>query len=60
LSHLIASSIPRIAKRDSGKKRIDSRRAERDAELKERVTAIRDKEKNTMEMFQKMAAERFG
>jgi hypothetical protein len=53
-----------IARRDAAKKRYEEKRgsAKTDlaAERQERSNAIREKEKNTIAMFQKMAAERFG
>jgi hypothetical protein len=43
-----------------GKKRSEIRRQERNAELQERASAARRKEASTMDVFMKMAAERFG
>ena len=54
----------RVAQRDAARKRFEEKRnAERAAKMassNERVNAIRDKDKATMEMFQQMAKARFG
>ncbi|EIN14304.1 hypothetical protein PUNSTDRAFT_110415 [Punctularia strigosozonata HHB-11173 SS5] len=54
----------RIRQRDAARKRAEERkhggRAQHQVETKERSEAIRQKEHDTMEMFKRMAAERFG
>ncbi|VDC06735.1 unnamed protein product [Peniophora sp. CBMAI 1063] len=53
-----------LARRDAAKKRGEERRSaaqrERAAELQERASAIREKDKATMDMFMQMAKTRFG
>ncbi|TFK56907.1 hypothetical protein OE88DRAFT_1640726 [Heliocybe sulcata] len=54
----------RIAQRDAARKRFaekrQSHRDERVSEVQERRSALREKDKSTMDMFMKMAQERFG
>ena len=54
----------RIRQRDAARKRAEERkhgaREERDAAARERVNAIRQKDKATMDMFMQMAKEKFG
>jgi len=54
----------RIAKRDAAKQRreekLQMQREERAAETRGRVTALREKDKATMDMFKALAKERFG
>ncbi|KAJ2924361.1 hypothetical protein H1R20_g12741, partial [Candolleomyces eurysporus] len=49
-----------IARRDAGKQRYEAKRSEEVAAMQERVTARREKEKATMDMFQQLAKQRFG
>ncbi|TDL26373.1 hypothetical protein BD410DRAFT_518447 [Rickenella mellea] len=50
----------RIAQRDAARKRYEEKNAAKFAENRERADAIRAKDAATMEMFKKMAQERFG
>jgi hypothetical protein len=54
----------RVAQRDTAKQRREEKfqmqREERAAETRERVAAMRDKDKTTMDMFKALAKERFG
>jgi len=54
----------RIAQRDAARKRFaekrESQRGERVSEVRDRQSALREKDQATMEMFKKMAQERFG
>jgi len=54
----------RVAQRDTAKQRREEKfqmqREERAAETRERVAAMRDKDKTTMDMFKALARERFG
>ncbi|KAF5352333.1 hypothetical protein D9756_006153 [Leucocoprinus leucothites] len=50
----------RIAKRDAAKRRHEHKDQERTMVIRERATAIREKEKATMDMFQQLAKQRFG
>lgn len=54
----------RVAQRDAAKQRreekLQMQRKERAAETQERVTAMREKDKATMDMFKALAKERFG
>lgn len=55
---------PSIARRDAARKRFEDKKASSRmgamGEVQERTTAIKEKDKATMDMFMKMAAERFG
>ncbi|KAK0466097.1 uncharacterized protein EV420DRAFT_1709868 [Desarmillaria tabescens] len=50
----------RIARRDAGKKRYQQAQEEKAAAMRERATAIKEKESATMSMFQQLAKQRFG
>jgi len=54
----------RLAQRDAARKRFDEKRGgdreAREAATRERTSAIREKEKATMDMFKALAKERFG
>jgi len=54
----------RIAQRDAARKRFEEKKnagkEEKFAAARERVNAIKDKDKATMDMFQQMAKARFG
>ena len=54
----------RIARRDAARKRFEEKkfggREERDAAARERADALRQKDKATMDMFMKMAKEKYG
>ena len=58
------TSFLRIAQRDAAKQRreekLQMQREGRAAETRERVTALREKDKATMDMFKALAKERFG
>ncbi|PFH47346.1 hypothetical protein AMATHDRAFT_152283 [Amanita thiersii Skay4041] len=49
-----------VARRDSTKKRHETKTQERDMAMRERANARREKEKATMDMFQQLAKQRFG
>ncbi|KAI0053381.1 hypothetical protein FA95DRAFT_1568687 [Auriscalpium vulgare] len=49
-----------IARRDAAKARFEQKKAERNPESQERVSAIRAKDKATMDMFMQMAKNKFG
>ena len=53
-----------MARRDAARKRFEEKkfgaREDRDAAARERVDAIRQKDKATMDMFMQMAKEKFG
>ncbi|KAJ3572181.1 hypothetical protein NP233_g3264 [Leucocoprinus birnbaumii] len=50
----------RIARRDAAKRRFEQRDQERTMAIRERATAMKEKEKATMDMFQQLAKQRFG
>jgi len=52
----------RIARRDAARKRFEEKRnvGKDDVAMRERATAIREKDKATMDMFQQIAKQRFG
>ncbi|KAK0209143.1 hypothetical protein DFS33DRAFT_1415419 [Desarmillaria ectypa] len=50
----------RISRRDAGKKRYQQAQEEKAAAMRERATAIKEKESATMSMFQQLAKQRFG
>ena len=56
--------IVSLARRDAARKRFEEKkfgaREEREAAARERVSAIRQKDKATMDMFMQMAKEKFG
>lgn len=49
-----------LAKREAAKERFSRAREERDADLRERASQMKEKERATMDMFKQMAASRFG
>jgi hypothetical protein len=57
-------SVTRIAQRDAARKRFEEKRnagkEDKIAATRERASAIKDKDKATMDMFQQMAKARFG
>ena len=50
----------RVARRDAARKRFEDKREEKMYAARERVDAIRAKDKATMDMFMQMAKEKFG
>jgi hypothetical protein len=56
--------FPRIARRDAARKRFESSRGsgkdEKAAVARERASALREKDKATMDMLQQLAKQRFG
>ncbi|KAF8893728.1 hypothetical protein CPB84DRAFT_1826014 [Gymnopilus junonius] len=49
-----------LARRDAAKKRYEQKNEEKHNVMRERATAIKEKEKATMDMFQQLAKQRFG
>ncbi|KAI0714715.1 hypothetical protein C8Q76DRAFT_727791 [Earliella scabrosa] len=49
-----------VARRDAAKRRFEEKREEKTYAVRERVDALRAKEKATMDMFMQMAKEKFG
>ena len=50
----------RVARRDAAKRRFEEKREEKTYAVRERVDALRAKEKATMDMFMQMAKDKFG
>ena len=53
-------SLHRIARRDAARARFEQKREEKMSTSRERVAAIREKDKATMDMFMQMAKQKYG
>ncbi|KAK2462871.1 hypothetical protein APHAL10511_005069 [Amanita phalloides] len=49
-----------ITRRDTARRRYESKTQEKDMQMRERANAMREKERATMDMFQQLAKQRFG